>query len=266
VGTGRQPRMQRLGLLATVVMTVVLGACDASSPDPSGAGSVDVTGAWQMSSGTIDGVVLAVVDDAPVTLTVKGTQISGRAACNHYGGEVVVEDGRPRFSLTSMTAMACADPVMAAEAAFTAALPRVVGAARDDDRLTLTGPGVELLFDRLAPVQLAQLVGTDWVLDSIVAGDVVSNVAGDPATLRLDADGTFKGSTGCRTFSGRWVEANGGIGNTELAMDQTECPPDLAGQDSHVVGVLEGYRVAIDGQVLTLSGGGGNGLIYRAPG
>lgn len=258
--------MRRLGVLATVAVTVVLGACDTSSPDPGGAGQVDVTGAWQMSSGTIDGVVLAAGDDSPITLTVKGTEISGRSACNHYGGEIVFQEGRPRFTLTYMTQMACAEPVMALEAAFTAVLPRVVGAARDGDRLTLTGPGVELVFDRLAPVPLAQLVGTDWVLDSIVAGDVVSSVAGDPATLRLDAGGTFKGSTGCRTFSGRWVEADGGIRPTDLGMDQTECPPDLAGQDGHVVGVLEGFRVAIEGQTLTLTGDGGDRLIYRAPG
>ena len=139
--------MQRLGTLATVVMSVVLGACGTSAPDPSGAGPVDVTGHWQMTSGTIDGVVLALVDDAPITLAVTGTQFSGRAACNHYGGEIVVDGGRTRFSLTSMTAMACAAPVMAFEAAFTAVLPRVVDAAVDGARLTLTGPGVELLFE-----------------------------------------------------------------------------------------------------------------------
>ena len=253
-------------MIASVALTVILGACDTSSPDPSGAGTVDVTGHWQMTSGTIDGVVLAAGNDAPITLTVKGTQIGGRSACNNYGGEIVFQEGRPRFTLTSMTQMACAEPAMAVETAFLVALPRVVGAARDGDRLTLTGPGVELLFDRLAPVPLAQLIDTDWVLDSIVAGDVVSNVAGDPATLRLDAGGTFKGSTGCRTFTGRWVVANGGIRPTDLGMDRAECPPDLAGQDGHVVGVLEGFRVAIDGQTLTLTSDGGDGLIYRAAG
>lgn len=253
-------------MTATIALALtIIGGCSASASDPGGAGPVDVTGDWQMSSGTIDGVAIGLVDDAPITLSVQGTQITGRAACNHYGGEIAFQEGRPRFALGSMTAMGCAEPIMAVEAAFSAALPRVIGAARAGDRLTLTGPGVELLFDRLAPVPLAQLVGTDWVLESMVAGDVASSVGGDPATLRLEPDGTFKGSTGCRTFSGRWIEANGGIRNTELAMDQTECPPDLAGQDSHVVSVLEGYRVTIDGQRLTLTAGG-NGLVYRAPG
>ena len=249
-----------------LALTVIVGACSAGASDPGGAEPVDVAGAWQMSSGTIDGVVLAVADDAPVMLTVKGTELRGRSACNNYGGEIAFQEGRPRLTLTYMTQMACAEPVMAVEAAFTAVLPRVVGAARDGDRLTLTGPGVELLFDRIPPVPLAQLLGTDWVLDSIVAGEVVSNVAGDPATLRLDADGTFTGSTGCRTFSGRWVEASGGIRPTDLGMDHGECPPDLAGQDGHVVGVLGGYRATIDGQTLTLTGERGDGLVYRAPG
>jgi heat shock protein HslJ len=162
-----------------------------------------------------------------------------------------------------MTEMACAERVMAAETAFLEALPRVVDAARDGDRLMLTGPDVEFVFDRLAPVPLAQLVGTDWVLDSMVARDVVSSVAGDPATLRLDAGGAFSGSTGCRTFSGRWVTANGGISPTDLGMEG-ECPPELADQDGHVVGVLEGFRAAVDGQTLTLTGDGGEGLVYRA--
>ncbi len=264
----RQPRMRRLGRLVTVAMAlalaVVVGACTASASDPGGAGPVDMTGDWQMSSGTIDGVALAVGADSQITLSVTGTQIGGRSACNNYGGEIAFQEGRPRFILTSSTQMACAEPVMAVEAAFTAVLPRVVDAGRDGDRLTLTGPGVELLFDRIPPVPLARLLGTDWVLESIVAGEVVSNVAGDPATLRLEADGTFKGSTGCRTFTGRWVEANGGITPTDLGMDQAECPPDLVGQDSHVVGVLEGYRVTIDGQTLTLTGERGDGLVYRA--
>ena len=254
--------MQRLRLLG-VALTLVLGACATSASSPDGAGPVDVTGDWQVTSGTIDGVVLAVADDAPITLTVKGTEITGRSACNTYGGGIEFEEGRPRFALTYMTQMACAEPVMAVEAAFTAALPRVVDAARDGDRLTLTGPGVELTFDRLPPVPVAALIGTDWALESLISGDAVSSVAGEPATLRLEADGTFNGSTGCRTFKGRWVEANGGITPTDLGMEG-ECPPELTEQDRHVVGVLEGFRVSIDGDALTLTGKRGEGLSYRA--
>jgi len=251
--------------LAALCLTLALSACAAAGTAPTDGGIIDATGDWQLSSGMVDGVRFPVVADAPITMTVQGAQISGRSACNHYGGEIVVEGGSVRFGLMSMTEMACQEPVMTAEAAYFAALARIVGVSRDGDRLVLAGPGVQLDFDRLPPVPIAELVGADWVLESIAKGDVVSSVAGQPATLRLDSDGTFVGSTGCRTFSGRWVTANGGISPTDFGMDQTECPPDLAAQDGHISSVLEGFRASVDGRTLTLTGNGGDGLVYSAP-
>jgi heat shock protein HslJ len=256
--------MHRRWALAAIIGSIVL-ACG-PGPSPSAAEPVDLTGDWQLASGTVDEAPFPVVEEAPITLSVEGREIGGRAACNHYGGELVVDGSGSRLEISSMTEMACEDPVMAAEAAYLAALPRARAAALDGDRLTLTGAGVELVFERLAPPPLAELVGTDWVLDSLVVGDAVSSVAGERATLRLDADGSFHGGTGCRTFSGRWVAASGVISPTDLAMDQTECEPALADQDSHVVSVLEGFRATVDGQTLTLTGQGGDGLIYRAGG
>jgi heat shock protein HslJ len=269
----RQPTMtSRTRILAAIALFAALAAgCNSgapnpptsASPQPPTAGVVDATGSWQMSSGTVDGVGFRIVPDAPITMTVEGSDVGGRSACNHYGAEFVVEDGEVRLRMSSMTMMACPEPAMSAEAAFVGAIERVTGATRDGDRLTLTGPGVELVFDRMPPVPRQALVETDWVLESLISGDAVSSVAGDPATLRFEADGTFTGSTGCRTFKGRWIEADGGITPTDLAMDG-ECPPDLARQDGHVVGVLDGFRVSIDGDVATLTGGAGQGLSYRA--
>lgn len=252
--------------LAIVALLIALSGCSsagASSAPPSPDGVVDATGDWQMSSGVVDGAPFPIVPDAPITMSVKGSEIGGRSACNFYGFEVVVENGQLKLQAGGMTQMACPDPAMAAEAAFHAAIGRVAAATRDGDRLTLLGPGVELTFDRLPPVPFAQLIGTDWVLESLISGGAVANVARQPATLRIEANGTFSGSTGCRTFTGRWVEANGGITPTDLGMEG-ECPPELASQDGHVVGVLEGFRVSIDGDVATLTAAGGDGLGYRA--
>jgi heat shock protein HslJ len=259
--------MHRALLIGAFAVSVVVTGCGGSAAAPSAGGPVDLTGSWQLVSGTVDGVAFPVVADSPITLTIQGTTIGGRAACNLYGGELSVVDGGPRFSLTSMTEMACEEPVMTSEAAYLAVLPRVTTGARAGDRLTLTGTDVELDFDRLAPPPIAELVGTEWVLESLVDGDAVSSVAGDRATLRLEAGGTVAGGTGCRTFSGRWIEANGGISFPEWGMDQTECDPALQAQDSHVLGVLEGFRVAIDGETLTLTAErGDDGLIYRVAG
>jgi heat shock protein HslJ len=251
--------MVRFRVVAAVMATIFVVGCGAPTPSP-----VDISGAWQLTGGAVDGAMFPLVADAPVTLSVSGTQISGRSPCNHYGGEIVVDGSGSRFQMTSMTQMACAEPVMAAEAIFVAALPRVRGAVRDGDRLALTGPGVELAFEHLPPPPVAAMVGTDWVLESLLSTDVVVSVAGDPATLRFEPEGSFHGSTGCRTFTGRWVQADGGVTAPELAMDQTECPPDLAQQDGHIVSVLERFRPSVDGQSLTLDGDSGQGLVYRA--
>ena len=250
-------------LASMVVVAAAVLAC-ATAPPPDGGGPVDLTGDWQLASGTVDGAPFPAVDDAPITFTVTGRDIGGRSACNEYGGEVVVDGSGSRLEMTSMTAMACEEPVMATEAAFVAALPRIRDATRVGDRLTLLGRDVELVFDRLEPPPVADIVGTDWVLESLVMGDVVSSVAGAPATLRFEAGGTVAGGTGCRTFSGQWIQAGGGIILPSWGMDQTECEPELADQDGHIVGILERFRATIDGRTLTLTSDGGNGLIYRA--
>ena len=74
--------------------------------------------------------------------------MSGRAACNSYGGDVVVENGDVKFGPLAMTEMACDEAIMASEAAYAAALPEVRAATLAGDQLTLTGPGVELVYER----------------------------------------------------------------------------------------------------------------------
>jgi heat shock protein HslJ len=139
-------------LLAILIVAKVLLACSApaSSSAPT-APIADATGNWTLVRGTDGGVPIRIVADHPITLTVDGRTIAGRAACNTYGGEIVVVDGGLRFSPMSMTEMACDEPSMTAEASYVAALGKVRGAARVGDRLTLTGPGVELTFERRPP-------------------------------------------------------------------------------------------------------------------
>lgn len=246
----------------------ILAACSggagspAPSPSPS-AGIVDAIGDWRLVEGSDGGVAIPLIKGSDITMTVAGSQVSGRSACNHYGGEITVVNGQVRFGMMSMTEMACDEPVMASEAAFIAAMAKVRAASRDGDRLSLTGPGVTLVFEWVEPLPTADIVDTTWVLDSIIAGDAVSTVMGDPATLVLAADGSLKGSTGCRSFTGRYTKANGEILFTDFAMDQTTCDPGLAAQDSHVVSVLgDGFRFTVEGQRLTINSTGNIGLGY----
>ncbi len=257
----------------SLVVSLLLGlallaaACSgpATSPSTAPAGPVDATGSWRLVSGSDGNAALVLVPGADVTLTVAGSQVSGRAACNQYGGEIIVADGQIQFGPMFMTEMACEEPVMSLEAAYLAALARVRAATRDGDRLALVGDGVELVYERLAPPPTAAITDTDWILDSLITGDAVSSVAGDPAHLRLASDGSLTGSTGCRTFTGRYTLANAEILFIDFSVDGTACPPELTAQDGHVVTVLgDGVRVTVDGQRLTLASTGNEGLGYVA--
>jgi heat shock protein HslJ len=138
--------MRRTLLLVIAVIVAACGAEPGASPPPSSPGAVDADGDWRLVGGTSDGVALPMVPGADITMTVDGSRISGRSGCNQYGGEIVVADGRVRFGSLFMTEMACDEPIMASEAAYHAALGKVRAASLDSDTLTLSGPGVELVF------------------------------------------------------------------------------------------------------------------------
>lgn len=255
--------------IVAILLALVVAGCGspaASPPPPSPpVEDPDPQGSWQLASGTVDGEPIAIVEDHPITVTIDGASIGGRA-CNEYGGRLAPTSGGVEIRDLGSTSMACVDErVMDAEAAYLQAFGRTATITVVDGALVLAGPGTELRFERLPPPPTAELVDTTWALETVFVGDVASPPKGDPATLELAGDGTFRGSTGCRTFEGRWIEQGDQIRAAEMAMDDTECPVALSGQDSHVVTVIgDGFVATVDGDLLTLIDPGGAGLVYRA--
>lgn len=252
-----------VSIVLLVALTVgCAGGGQASEPPPS---QGPVEGSWVLTAGTLDGAQVPIPEDHRITLTVEGTQIGGTAACNSYGGRVVPGPGGMRIEHLSQTDMACEEPAMAAEAIYLTALTRVRQLVRDGEELIGRGDGVELRFDMLRPPPTAELVDTVWVLDTVIVGDVAAAPTGEPATLELRSDGTFSGSTGCRSFSGEWLEAGDQILAPSWGMDEIVCSRELTGQDTHVVAVIgDGFIPSVDGNLLTLMDPGGTGLVYRA--
>ena len=153
---------------------------------------------------------------------------------------------------------------MASESAYLAALARVTESGAGE-QLVLTGDGVELVFKPLAPVPEADLLNTVWVLESLTQGDAVSSAVADTrATLELFSDGSFIGSTGCRTIAGSY-QISGAEGVFTSWGADGECPADLAEQDGRVISALEGgFRVEIENGRMTTWVAGADGLVYRA--
>jgi heat shock protein HslJ len=251
--------MARTGLLLAVFL---LTGC-AGGP-AGGATTDDVAGEWDLVSGTAAGAALPQPSGASATLLFDGTQAGGRSFCNLYGTGYSLDGDTIRFEGFSGTEMACEPAVMTAERAYLSALGAVDRVAMDGGDLLLTGDDVELRFEPVPPVPTSALVETEWVLETVLDGDLASSTLGEPATLNLADDGTMTGSTGCRTLTGTWETRGGTVVLPDLAADG-ECPDDLRTQDDQVVTVLgDGFRASIVEDRLTLSDPDGRGLVYLA--
>lgn len=266
--------IRRATVIFLAALALLVGACGdddvATGADGSGGGenpgaAQSFEGAWELTSGVVDGEPVPLVDGRRITLTVGDGEIGGVAACNSYGGLVTIDDGSFGLGEISWTAMGCEPDVTASEQAYLGGLMRATAIAHDGDAIVLAGDGVELRFAELAPPPTADLVGTVWELDTIIDGETASSVSGEPATLELRSDGTLVGSTGCRTLTGTWLVSGDQIVTPELAADG-QCPADLERQDGHVIEVVgDGFTAEIDGQRLTLTSAGNVGLSFRAP-
>jgi heat shock protein HslJ len=217
-------------------------------------------GDWQLVSG------VPLLDGYPITLSIAGSEAGGRAACNSYGASVAVAGDTITFGELSGTEMGCEPDVMGAERAFLTSLQQVDSFALSGERLTLTGRGRVLVFAAATAVPTADLVDTRWVLDTLIEGETASTAAGEPAELLLSSDGTLTASTGCRTLTGTWQE-NGAVVVIPTLSADGECPAELARQDSLVVTVIgDEFRPTIEGDRLTLTSMGNDGLVYRTAG
>jgi heat shock protein HslJ len=262
------PEMKtRSWCVASFVLGVLIAACTAATPSATPEPEpFEANGDWVLESGTVDDVPIPIIPDYPVTLSFDGLRVGGRAPCNGYGGRLQVVDGGIRVTELGVEQVLCGgDPngeVMQAETAFLRGLEAIRAMRGQGDRMTLVGPTVELVFARQPPMPIEAIVDTDWILETRIDGEVERGAVGPPATLRIDRDGTFGGTTGCRTFTGSWIQAAGRLTATQMSMDG-ECPDGLGGQDSAVTEVLEGTLATIDGDRLTLTKSGGRALVYR---
>jgi heat shock protein HslJ len=251
-------------LLAAGLVTACGGGTAAGALPPEA-----VLGEWQLTGWTRDGADVATPSVATATLDVDAEGLGGRSFCNSYSGEYTVDGGRIEVSGLGGTDMGCDPDVMSAESEFLAALG---AASRVDVRagvLTLAGGQDELRFEVVPPEPTRELVGTTWEFDSVVDGDSASATNTDePLTLRVSEDGTVTTTTGCRSLTGTWQTDGGTVTVTDHGWSGHGCGwTAIEQQDEHIVDVLTGgFTVTIEGDVLTLDGADGRGIVYRAAG
>ena len=246
--------------MKALILTLLLSGC---SLFVAGA-SASLGGEWQLQAGTNQGQAIPIVAGSRITLKIDGNEVGGTAACNQYGGQIHVSGTTISITELIQTEMACLDDrLMASESVYLGSLARVTAAGRNGDSLVLTGPGVELRFDHVAPVADVELIGTTWILDSLMSGDAVSSTAGQ-ATLQLQRDARIAAPTGCRDVTGSYTVSEGQVQVRLDPYDMIGCTAPLGDQDAHILDVFSnGFAVSIDGDRLTLTAGD-KGLGYRA--
>ena len=149
-----------VSMVAFVLLTAACGTEVSSSgtdrlPDDDQASGADdspsLDGDWLLIDATIDGEALALDPDYDITLLIMASQVSGRAACNGYGGTAFIDGTAFSIGDVGQTEMGCEPSVMDLEASYVAALGRVTTAHRTARALTLTGEHVDLVFETIAP-------------------------------------------------------------------------------------------------------------------
>lgn len=269
--TSRDVRRAVLAAIVAVAASAAFASCgdEVAEVPPAGPPATDIDGSWSLVSGhDVDGGTL---DPAglEVTLDVSAAdgEVSGVAACNQYFASFDQDGELIEVSGLGSTEMGCQLAVMDLEARYLSALRAVDHATRDQDGLTLSGPGTELVFAPMPPVPAAELVGTRWVLESLIEDESVSS-AMPGGRLVLRGEGILAATTGCGaalgdyTIRGQEVEVSGLDAEIDPA---ARCTEQAVAQHDHVVAVLEaGFTVKVEGDRLTLTGEDGLGLDFRA--
>ncbi|HEX6870351.1 MAG TPA: META domain-containing protein [Micromonosporaceae bacterium] len=195
-------------------------------------------------------------------------RLGANAGCNQLGADAKVEAGRLVLGDIAQTEMGCDADRMAQDAWLAGFLSGRPSWRLTGDTLVLATDTVTVTFiDREVDEPDRPLVGTRWVADTIIQGEVSSSIPIQPApTLWLEPDGRFTVETGCATIAGR---ATVTAGQVRFDLDAVPACADPSRVEVHnaVLAVLVGSAaVSIDGDHLTLTGPGGAGVRLTAKG
>ncbi|HWP63533.1 MAG TPA: META domain-containing protein [Candidatus Binatia bacterium] len=266
------------------VLLFVVAACGGgpgpspSSPSPSapppgngnGSAPAGLDGRTFLSTQVlVDGREHVLVPGTRIRLEFRDGRIGASAGCNQLGGQYRLDGDVLVVTNAAVTEMGC-DPARHAQDEWLFGLlgQRPV-VSFDGDELTLTADTTVIaMVDRRILEPDLPLVGTEWVLTSILSGEVASSVpAGVVAWLRFGDDGQVAVETGCNSGGGRYRVDGDRIVFGDLILTKRACVGPEGQVEAAVLAVLGAgeVRFGIDGSTLRLVAGSA-GLDFRSPG
>ena len=256
-----------LSLLSAILIASCGGGASPSpsapGPGPSGSPAAAGLEGRTFLSTAVDGRSL--VAGSRITLNFRNGQVGASAGCNSMGGAYRLDGDRLVAPQLAMTDMGCAQALMTQDE-WVADLLNGSTLTLDGNNLTLAKNGVRVTFlDREVAEPDQPLLGTRWVVDTIVSGGVASSVpAGATASLTF-SDGRVDVETGCNSGGGKVSISDDTIVFVSLILTQRNCAADRMSLEEAVIAVLTGTATyKIDANILVLTAGG-RGLRLVAP-
>jgi heat shock protein HslJ len=224
-------------------------------------------GTWELISGRSPDGEIETTETYRITLTIEDGSVSGIAACNEYWGDVETSDGRFRLVKGAKNDMGCLPEVAEAETRYVESLGTADSIERTDDRLTLSGPEVELVYELVPVTPAASFTDVTWTLHSIIQGRGRSAPVSSapPVQAIFNGDGTFAADTGCRKVTGEWYQSGDRILFTSTTSSAERCTGEARAHYGLILGITDSFTFEIGQRHMTVYGRHSDtGLIFRA--
>jgi heat shock protein HslJ len=267
---GTMNRVAVAGIAAVIVLLgVACASSTSSSPDSTGAADdTPLDGRTFLSeSVTEDGQPRLMAGDQPIRLTFADGRITANPGCNSMGGSYSLDVDRLIVAELATTEMACADvALMDQDTWFADLLTAGPTLALAGDSLTMTSGSTIIVFvDRETADPDRPLIGTTWMLESIIEGESASSVpAGVRADLTFTADERLSASLGCNRGSASAIVDDTSVEIGPLAATRMACgEAETAVEDAMIATLTGTVDYEIEGPQLRLRTGD-RGLDFRA--
>ncbi|MET9516350.1 META domain-containing protein [Streptomyces sp. NPDC002994] len=267
--SARRPLTGAVSALA-VLAVLTLAACGAESgPGAGGDGTVkpdlQLSGIdWTVDSVTVDGKKMPAPEKATVRIDDKG-RAEGHTGCNRFGADVKVKGDTITVGPGQTTEIGCPKNIAKFEQHLQRTFTGELKAKVTDDKLTLTtAEGDTIALSETKPEPDAQLLGTEWKVESLRDGDTATSLPGDAAAkakLFFGEDGTVGGHLGCNNVSGKAKVSGSTITFSKIATTRKMCAPPVMDAEKALLKVLDGKAAyEVRERALSLTAESGKGL------
>jgi heat shock protein HslJ len=249
----------RTALALLTLSALALAACGSDDDSPAADDSLPAVGSAPAADDLADRAFEStevtgheLVADTTIELAFTSDSLSARAGCNSMNGGYSITDGALEVGVMASTMMACSDELMAQDTWLSEFLSSGPAIALDGDTLTLTGDDAAIT---LGAIQPAELEGTTWTVNGIVANEAVSSLPMDAEASITITDGQAAIRSGCNSGSASVEIADTTITFGPIALTKMACADEAVNQlETHVLTVLDGeVTYEISGDSLLLS-------------